>query len=240
MEDRTARVDAECSGSIQRDCVPSQFSKPYLMYSATDAASATVDFIKGNVEDGVVNNPPSRGAGRSPICSPSPLQGCDWIPTGQRLCSLTERTVRTPQRQLYSKLPICSIEEAKETDPVHYDNEVRIQPATKLRESLSYGFGRHQLPEKRGRLLQTKSLTSQPSLQLSTRDCVSTGRNAYSVRYQSYPEPSLFTLIRQCRERERASAGVSCPKAYSHRDEILKGMAKLKSEKMGNVGMNMP
>jgi hypothetical protein len=73
MEDRTARVDAECSGSIQRDCVPSQFSKPYLMYSATDAASATVDFIKGNVEDGVVNNPPSRGAGRLPVCSPSPL-----------------------------------------------------------------------------------------------------------------------------------------------------------------------
>jgi hypothetical protein len=71
IENRTARVDAECSRSIQGDCIPSQFSKPYLMYSATEAASAIVDFAKGNVEDGVVNNPPNRGAGRSPVCSPS-------------------------------------------------------------------------------------------------------------------------------------------------------------------------
>jgi hypothetical protein len=120
------------------------------------------------------------------------------------------------------------------------DNEVRVQPTTKLRELLLHGSGRHQLPEKRGRFLRTQSLSSQPSLQLMTRDCVSTGRNAYSVRRQSYPEPSLFMLIRQCRERERASARVSRPKAYSRRDEILKGMAKLKSEKMGNVGVNMP
>jgi hypothetical protein len=82
MEDRTAGVDAKCSGSIQGDCVPSQFSKLYLMYSAVDATSATVDFAKGNVEDGVVNSPPRRGVGRSPVCSPSPLQGCDWTPTG--------------------------------------------------------------------------------------------------------------------------------------------------------------
>jgi hypothetical protein len=148
MEDRTAGVDAECSRSIQGDCVPSQFWKPYLMYSTTDAASTIVDFAKGNVEDGVVNSPSSRGVGRSPVCSPSPLRGCDWTPTGQHSCSLTKRNVRTPQRQLYSKLPICSIEEAKETDLVHYDNEVRVQPATKLRESLSYGSGQHQLPEK--------------------------------------------------------------------------------------------
>jgi hypothetical protein len=75
---------------------------------------------------------------------------------------------------------------------------------------------------------------------MSTRDCVSSGRNAYSVRRQSYPELSLFTLIRQCRERERASAGVSRPKAYSYQDEILKGIAKLKSGKIGSVGVNMP
>jgi hypothetical protein len=154
MEDRTAGVDVECSGSIQGDCVPSQFSKPYLMYSATNAASAIVDFAKGNVEDGVVNSPPSRGASRSPVCSPSPLRGCDWIPTGQCSCSLTEQTIRTPQRQLYSKPPVCSTEEAKETDPVHYDKEVRVQPATKLLESLLHGSGRHQLPEERGRLLR--------------------------------------------------------------------------------------
>ena len=81
MEDRTTKVDAEYSGSIQRDCVPSLFSKPYLMYFATDAASTIVDFAKGDIEDSVVNSPPSRGAGRLPICSLSPLQGCDWTPT---------------------------------------------------------------------------------------------------------------------------------------------------------------
>jgi hypothetical protein len=98
MEVRTARVDVECSKSIQGDCVPSQFSKPYLIYSATDVASTAVDFAKGNVEDGVVNNPLSRGTGRSLVCSPSPLRGCGWTPTKQRSRALTERTERIPQR----------------------------------------------------------------------------------------------------------------------------------------------
>ena len=75
MEDHTAGVDAEYSTLIQRDCVPSQFSKPYLMYSANDGAFAAVDFAKGNVEDSVVNSPPSRNVGRSP------LRGSGWIPT---------------------------------------------------------------------------------------------------------------------------------------------------------------
>ena len=72
IEDCTAEVDAKYSRSIQGDCVPSQFMKPYLMYSTIDVASTTVDFAKGNVE-GVVNNPLSHSVGRSPICSPSPL-----------------------------------------------------------------------------------------------------------------------------------------------------------------------
>ena len=123
MEDQTARVDAECSGSIQGDCVPSQFSKPYLVYSAIDATCATIDFAKGNIEDGVVNSPPSRGAGRLPVCSPSPLRGCDWTLIRQRSCSLTENIVCIPQTQLYSKLPKYNIEDTKEI-PVHYDKEV--------------------------------------------------------------------------------------------------------------------
>ena len=98
MEDRIAEVDAKCSRSIQGDCVPSQFSKLYLMYFATNVASTIVDFAKGNIEDGIVSSPPSCGVGRSPVYSPSPLRGCDWIPIGQRSCSLTEKTVCTPQR----------------------------------------------------------------------------------------------------------------------------------------------
>ena len=111
------------------------------MYSATDAAFAIADFAKGNVEDGVVNSPPSCSAVRSPVCSPASLRRCDWTPTRQSSCSLTEKTIHIPQRQLYSKLPICSTEEAKEIDAVHYDKEVWVQPATKLFKSLSHGFG---------------------------------------------------------------------------------------------------
>ena len=47
-------------------------------------------------------------------------------------------------------------------------------------------------------------------------------------------------LIRKSKERERVSTGVSYLKAYSCRDEILKGIAKLKSGKMGSIGMNLP
>jgi hypothetical protein len=54
-----------------------------LMYSAIDVASAAVDFAKGNVEDGVVNSPPSRDAARLPMCSPSPLRGYGSTPTQQ-------------------------------------------------------------------------------------------------------------------------------------------------------------
>jgi hypothetical protein len=75
------RAEAECSGSIEEHCLPSQFSKPYLMYSETDATSAAVDFAKGSLEDGVVNSPPSWNAARLPVCSPSPLRGYGSTPT---------------------------------------------------------------------------------------------------------------------------------------------------------------
>jgi hypothetical protein len=80
MADRSDTIGAECSGSMQGDCVLSQFSKPYLMYSTTDAASAALDFSKGNVEDGVVDSPPSYSAGRLHVCSPSPLRDCRSTP----------------------------------------------------------------------------------------------------------------------------------------------------------------
>jgi hypothetical protein len=45
-----------------------------MLRSAADAASAAIDYSKGNIEDGVVDSPPSRGPSRTPICSPSPLK----------------------------------------------------------------------------------------------------------------------------------------------------------------------
>jgi hypothetical protein len=66
--------------SMQSAMGQSQFSKQYLMYLATNVASAAVDFAKENVEDGVVDNPLSLGGGRLPIYLPSPLRGCQSTP----------------------------------------------------------------------------------------------------------------------------------------------------------------
>ena len=72
------------------------------------------------------------------------------------------------------------------------------------------------------------------------RGCASSGWNAYFVCCQSYPEPWMFMLIWQSREQERASVGISRPKAYLCQDKILKRITMLKSGKMGNVRVNMP
>ena len=45
-----------------------------MLRSAADAASAAIDYSKGDVEEGVVDSPPSRGPTRTLICSPSPLK----------------------------------------------------------------------------------------------------------------------------------------------------------------------
>ena len=45
-----------------------------MLCLATDAASAAIDYSKGNIEDGVIDSPPSRGPMKTPICSPSPLK----------------------------------------------------------------------------------------------------------------------------------------------------------------------
>jgi hypothetical protein len=50
------------------------------MYSAADAASAALDFSKDNMEDGVIDSPPSRSVGRTLVCSPSPLRDCRSTP----------------------------------------------------------------------------------------------------------------------------------------------------------------
>ena len=65
------------------------------MFSATNAASAAIDFSKSNVDNGVVDSPPSRGLRRSPIVLPSPLQGSLC-----RHCSDCSASP-TPHRQLY-------------------------------------------------------------------------------------------------------------------------------------------
>ena len=62
------------SASEGGSCGTAPLSKPYMLYSAADIAFATIDYLKGNIEDRVVDNPSSRGPVKTPICSPSPLK----------------------------------------------------------------------------------------------------------------------------------------------------------------------
>ena len=86
LEDRSNTIDVGCSGSMQGNCIPSQFSKPYLMYSTIDAASVALDFSKENVEDGVIDSSPSRSIGRTPVCLPFLLRDCQSTPIHVRQC----------------------------------------------------------------------------------------------------------------------------------------------------------
>ena len=82
------------------DTVP--LSKPYMFRSATDAASAAIDYSKGNIDDGVVDSPPSRGPERTPLYSLSPLKQVSS--SHQRSLSPTLRTDGATSRKL--ELPL--------------------------------------------------------------------------------------------------------------------------------------
>jgi hypothetical protein len=90
------------SDSTGGSCGTAPKSKPYMMRSAADAASAAIDYSKGDVEDGVVDSPPSRGPVRTPICSPSPLKRASS--SRGRSFSPTPRTEGATNRKL--DLPI--------------------------------------------------------------------------------------------------------------------------------------
>ena len=89
------------SKSTRVGCGQSEYSKPYVLFSAIDAASAAIDFSKSNVDDGIVDSPPSRGLRRSPIVSPSLLQGSLCRPRSDHSASPAPRSSNTPHRQLY-------------------------------------------------------------------------------------------------------------------------------------------
>ena len=125
-EDRSETIGAECFGSMQGDCVPSQFSKPYLMYSVTDAASTALDFSKENVEDGVVDSLPSCSVGRMPGYLPSLLRDCRSTPIRERSCLPTHHNVCMLQRQLYCKASLDK-DEVKEKDHVHCSISVLVE-----------------------------------------------------------------------------------------------------------------
>ena len=83
-------------------CDTAPFSKPYMFRSATDAASTAIDYSKGNIEDRVLDSPPSRGPGRTLICSPSLLKRVS--PNRGQYSSPTLRTDEATSRKL--QLPL--------------------------------------------------------------------------------------------------------------------------------------
>ena len=227
----SARVEVECSGSFEEYCFPSQFSKPYLMYSTTEAASAAIDFAKGNVEDGVVNSPPSWDAARLLVYSPSPLQKHGSIPSRQRSHSPIKETLCTPQRQLYCKAALCS------TNKV---NGVSMKPPLKSHASQSHVSRQRSHREKGGCPSRIQSFSWQPSPTVSLSNLVAMGQNAHAIKRQSYPETSLYRLSQRTREWEQVSIGTFWPVPYFRRKEIMRGMAKLKAREMDSVESKKP
>ena len=224
---------------MQGDYVPSQFSKPYLMYSATDAALVALDFSKENVEDEVVDSLLSRSARRTLGCLPSPLHDCRSTPIRQGPRLSTLHNVCTPQKQLYYKASLDK-DEAKEKDHVHYSVSTPVERKLVSSTLQSQAAVRAQRLDKERQFLWTQSLSNQYSPGYLSRHLLSVGPIAYSSRRQSYPKPSLCLFIWQCRKRERASSGISHPMAYSHRDKILRGITKLKSKEMGIEEVKKP
>ena len=144
------------------------------------------------------------------------------------------------QRQLYCKASVYNIEEAKKKDHVHYSVKVPIEPGLVSRASQSQAAMRQQHLDKEDWLLQTQSLSNQPYSWYLSKKLLFVGQTAYSARHQSYPEPSLCSLIRQYRERKHTSFGISRLKTYFRRDEILRRMVKLKSEEISTIELKKP
>lgn len=82
-----------------------QCSKGLFLCSAADAAS-TIDYSKAvDINEGVVDSPPSRGAHPTGLKSPSPLRTQTWTPCGkdrsQSPPQHDQNACKTPQRKLY-------------------------------------------------------------------------------------------------------------------------------------------
>jgi hypothetical protein len=87
------------SESAGGSCSPSRNLRPYVLCSATNAASATTDFSKATVDDVTVDNPPSRGSVRTSVSSPLPLMRS--APVRCRSQSPTPRTESTSDNKFY-------------------------------------------------------------------------------------------------------------------------------------------
>jgi hypothetical protein len=246
MKPSTCFSIPECSTSGLEGFALSPFSKPYVMFSATDAASAAIDYSKGNVEDGVVDSPPNRGLVLAPIFSPSPLKQSQSALIHSRSASPGPRTKDTPKRQLYRCrdliLPSFPTQIELAVDNfIPSPNMALVPPA-----SHSYGsVKRPCLPQNVGDR-DTQSLSSQPTSLPSGCELPLRSGRVKGTMSRSYCEPSLEKLKRQARDcaafsilrlqrKKEVSSCTYSTATHSRHEDILQGMAKLKAQEMRNA-----
>ena len=195
-------VSPAYSGSYGGDPSQSQQSKPYLMCTATDAASAIMDFSKQKVDDGVVDSPPERRVGIISVASPSPLK---------RNFSVGARTNCTIPRKLYGDDVVDLISTKKD---VPNSSDRRQPPAKQRRYSASRSEGGMNVVAQpiRSKGYLTQSVGFYPRLQ-STGPSKNRGKvgRSPSGSTQSVGQDWYF-------------------KPYSRRNEIMIGYAQLKAQ----------
>ena len=219
---------SEYSGSHPGGFAQSHYSKPYVMCTATDAASAIMDFSKQKVDDGVVDSPPERRAGITPVASPSPLK---------RMCSFVEpKTDCTPQRKLYVDAGIDVIQ-VKEADPIasnliplpHFPVQPSSTPTKERRfqSSRSQGTIGVRKPPTRSTSLHTQSVGLKPrplrsaSTQFRRNSLFLNGGDGTGDDSGQCHQSSLRGMV-------YVPEVDAYFKPYSRRKEIMAGYAKVK------------
>ncbi|KAG0575055.1 hypothetical protein KC19_VG314000 [Ceratodon purpureus] len=215
------------------------------MFTATNAASATMDFTKDSVDDGVVDSPPSRGPIRTPVCSPSPLKRLCTSPSRRRSMSPTLPSCKTPQRPLYPMLHSPDSPELVTTTsplvmnpggvtiPAQPRNEALNNCGTKTTRSLG-GVSRQ--PIARGiPLSQSKSVRTRPppSRRASCTLRPYPAPDVFASPLPSRPSRSLDSLRRREREgfdtwlaRRSETVGTTSYMVNSRRNDLIRGLMK--------------
>lgn len=236
MLTRSLRSGSDSGGS---SCDSLPYSKPYLLRSAADAISAAIDYSKADIEDGVVNSPPSRGPIRTPMCSPSPLRhvsssrGDCFSPNASagegtnRKLNLTFTETLEPQQ--VKEMPKVAV-----VEPTMRATVITRSPYVR-KESLSrtpiVAKPAHTEPPKPTSIpvMYRKKLndTMSPLPPLGTRS-LSEGKVGRAPDSNGRKKPKYGTSIYDSACYNGAAVGYS---SYpSRRDDIMRGLAKLKAD----------
>jgi hypothetical protein len=190
---------SEYSMSFCGDIAHTFQSKPYLMCTAADATSAIMDFSKQKVDDGVVDSPPERRAGITPVASPSRLK---------RMGSFGEpKTNLTPQRQLYGDEEV----ELNQVKEVVLNSSILVHTSSFPVKPSCMANQHPSISTKRQRLQSTRSFESMGARKPPNP---STGLQTWSLSVQPrLPISTSIQMIQKspsCRGRDDNTSCLSC------------------------------